>query len=178
MGRAHWRGVAAAAGDLDTVLPGLQAIVDAELAFLDDHWPADLPRHVIHADLFPDNVLMLGDRVTGLIDFYFAATDFRAYDLAVTHASWTFSDDGRTCDSARASALMRGYASEIDLSADEVAALPLLARGAALRFLLTRAHDWIHTPADALVTRKDPAPFLERLRRYQAADAADLFRTG
>ena len=116
--------------------------------------------------------------MTGLIDFYFAATDFRAYDLAVTHASWTFSDDGRTCDSARASALMRGYASEIDLSADEVAALPLLARGAALRFLLTRAHDWIHTPADALVTRKDPAPFLERLRRYQAADAADLFRAG
>ncbi|MGX5712863.1 homoserine kinase [Sphingopyxis terrae subsp. ummariensis] len=178
MGCAHWRSVATAAGDLDTVLPGLQAIVDAELAFLDDRWPTDLPRHVIHADLFPDNVLMLGDRVTGLIDFYFAATDFRAYDLAVTHASWTFSDDGRTCDGARASALMRGYASEIDLSADEVAALPLLARGAALRFLLTRAHDWIHTPADALVTRKNPAPFLERLRRYQAADAADLFRAG
>ncbi len=175
MGHRHWRGVAQATGDLDAVVPGLQAIVDAELAFLDARWPTNLPAHVIHADLFPDNVLMLGDEVTGLIDFYFAATDFRAYDVAVTHASWTFSADGNRCDSARAKALMRGYAREIALTDAEVAALPLLARGAALRFLLTRAHDWVHTPADALVTRKDPAPFLNRLRRYQADDAASLF---
>jgi len=175
MGHAHWRGVADATGDLDTVIPGLQRLVDEELAFLDLHWPADLPAHVIHADLFPDNVLMLGDRVTGLIDFYFAATDFRAYDVAVTHASWTFSTDGTRCDAGRAGALMRGYLCEIALSDAEVAALPLLARGASLRFLLTRAHDWVHTPADALVTRKDPAPFLSRLRRYQADDAASLF---
>jgi homoserine kinase type II len=118
---------------------------------------------------------MLGDTVTGLIDFYFAASDFRAYDVAVTHASWTFSDDGATCDTGRASALMRGYAKAVALSEAETAALPLLARGASLRFLLTRAHDWVHTPADALVTRKDPAPFLNRLRRYQAANAASLF---
>ncbi|MDK2761372.1 MAG: homoserine kinase [Sphingopyxis sp.] len=175
MGRPHWRGTADAAGNLDAVLPGLQAIVDDELAYLDRHWPTDLPAHVIHADLFPDNVLMLGDRVTGLIDFYFAATDFRAYDLVITHASWAFSSDGRDCDPALAQALMRGYAREVTLSDAETAALPILARGAALRFLLTRAHDWIHTPADALVTRKDPAPFLARLRRYSAADAADLF---
>jgi len=175
MGHHQWRGVAEATGDLDAVLPGLQATVDAELAWLDANWPADLPAHVIHADLFPDNVLMLGDHVTGLIDFYFAASDFRAYDVAVTHASWAFSDDGTCCDVERAQALMRGYAQEIDLSDAEVAALPLLARGASLRFLLTRAHDWVHTPADALVTRKDPAPFLNRLRRYQAADAASLF---
>ena len=175
MGHRHWRGVAAAAGDLNAVIPGLQVIVDDELAFLDAHWPTDLPAHVIHADLFPDNVLMLGDRVTGLIDFYFAASDYRAYDIAVTHASWTFSADGTQCDAARAAALMRGYARAVVLSDAERSALPLLARGASLRFLLTRAHDWIHTPADALVTRKDPAPFLARLRRYQAADAADLF---
>jgi len=175
MGHRHWRGVAAATGDLDTVIPGLQAVVDDELAYLDAHWPSGLPAHVIHADLFPDNVLMLGDTVTGLIDFYFAASDFRAYDVAVTHASWTFSNDGATCDTGRASALMRGYAKAVALSEAETAALPLLARGASLRFLLTRAHDWVHTPADALVTRKDPAPFLNRLRRYQAADAASLF---
>ena len=149
--------------------------MESELAFLSSHWPHDLPQSVIHADLFPDNVLMLGEHVTGLIDFYFAATDFRAYDVAVTHASWTFSGDGARCDAARARALMTGYASQITLTAPEQAALPLLARGAALRFLLTRAHDWVHTPADALVTRKDPSPFLERLRRYQAADVADLF---
>ena len=175
MGRAHWRGVAEATGNLDAVLPGLQAIVDDELAFLDANWPTDIPAHVIHADLFPDNVLMLGDTVTGLIDFYFAASDFRAYDVAVTHASWTFSDDGNRCSNAAARALMQGYLREVALSPDEIAALPLLARGATLRFLLTRAHDWVHTPADALVTRKDPSPFLNRLRRYQAADAAALF---
>ena len=175
MGHQHWRAVAEATGDLDAVMPGLQAIVDNELDYLDAHWPTGLPAHVIHADLFPDNVLMLGDRVTGLIDFYFAASDFRAYDLVITHASWAFSADGQHCDPARARAMMRGYAREITLSDVEVAALPLLARGASLRFLLTRAHDWVHTPADALVTRKDPSPFLARLQRYSAADAASLF---
>jgi len=175
MGHRHWRHVAEATGNLDVVLPGLQAIVDDELAWLDAHWPTDLPAHVIHADLFPDNVLMLGDRVTGLIDFYFAASDFRAYDLVITHASWAFSADGSHCDLSRAKALMRGYAREVTLSEAEVAALPLLARGASLRFLLTRAHDWVHTPADALVTRKDPSPFLARLQRYRATDAASLF---
>ncbi len=175
MGHRHWRSIADAAGNLDVVLPGLQAIVDDELAFLDAHWPAELPAHVIHADLFPDNVLTLGDRVTGLIDFYFAATDFRAYDVVITHGAWTFSDDGSLCDADLARALMRGYATQVALSDAEIAALPLLARGASLRFLLTRAHDWVHTPADALVTRKDPLPFLNRLRRYQAADAASLF---
>jgi homoserine kinase type II len=175
MGHRHWREVADATGNLDVVLPGLQALVDDELAYLEKHWPADLPTHVIHADLFPDNVLMLGDQVTGLIDFYFAASDFRAYDLVITHASWAFSADGSRCDPARAQALMRGYAREVALTDAEVAALPLLARGASLRFLLTRAHDWVHTPVDALVTRKDPSPFLARLQRYSAADAASLF---
>lgn len=175
MGHRHWRGIADTTGNFDAVIPGLQAVVDDELAYLDANWPADLPMHVIHADLFPDNVLMLGESVTGLIDFYFAATDYRAYDVAVTHASWTFSTDGSRCEADRAHALMRGYAREIELSPDEIAALPLLARGASLRFLLTRAHDWVHTPADALVTRKDPAPFLNRLLRYRAEDAASLF---
>ncbi len=175
MGHRHWRDIATATGHLDAVRPDLQAIVDEELAFVDAAWPTALPAHVIHADLFPDNVLMLGDRVTGLIDFYFAATDFRAYDLAITHAAWTFSADGRSCNPALAQALMRGYAREIVLSNAERAALPTLARGAALRFLLTRAHDWVHTPADALVTRKDPSPFLARLLRYRADDAPSLF---
>lgn len=175
MGHRHWRDIAAATRHLDAVRPGLQAVVDEELDFIDARWPIDLPTHVIHADLFPDNVLMLGKRVTGLIDFYFAATDFRAYDLAITHAAWTFSADGSSCDPALAQALMRGYAREIVLSDAECAALPTLARGAALRFLLTRAHDWVHTPADALVTRKDPSPFLARLLRYRTDDAASLF---
>lgn len=177
MGQHHWREMTATIGDLDQISQGLASIVSAELDYLDAHWPQDLPHHVIHGDLFPDNVLMLDDQVTGLIDFYFAATDYRAYDVAVTHAAWCFSADGTEFHADLAGALMRGYLSVVPLSDAEIAALPILARGAALRFLLTRAHDWIHTPADALVTRKDPAAFLRRLQRYQAADAAKLFAT-
>lgn len=175
MGQQHWRALADSIGDLDQISSGLAQIVSDELNYLDANWPQDLPRHVIHGDLFPDNVLMLDDHVTGLIDFYFAASDYRAYDVAVTHAAWCFSADGEEYHAAQAGALMRGYLSVVPLTEAEIAALPLLARGAALRFLLTRAHDWIHTPADALVTRKDPAAFLNRLRRYQADDAANLF---
>src|SRR3546814_16581526 len=105
---------------------------------------------------------MLGETVTGLIDFYFAATDFRAYDVAITHASWCFSDDGKRCDQGRASALMRGYLGEVALSDAEIAALPLLARGASLRLLLTPAHDWIHTPAGPLSPRQATSPLPTR----------------
>jgi homoserine kinase type II len=149
-------------GEIDPALPGL---VDAGLAAT-GHWPSGLPIATIHADLFPDNVLLLDGAVTGLIDFYFACTDARAYDVAVTHGAWCFSADGRQFFPERAAALMAGYASVITLSPAERAALPLLAAGAALRFTLTRAYDWINTPADALVTRKDPMAFARRMAWY------------
>ncbi|MGC4251887.1 MAG: homoserine kinase [Sphingobium sp.] len=170
-----WHDLAAKCGeDFDRIAPGLGARVAQELAFLDAHWPAGLPRAVIHADLFPDNVLMLGDEVTGLIDFYFSCTDIRAYDLAVTHSAWVFSHDGAIWHGDRAAALGAGYAETHGLSEAERAAFPVLCRGAALRFLLTRAYDWINTPADALVTRKDPLAFLRRLDFYAKADVAEL----
>ncbi|PZU13501.1 MAG: homoserine kinase [Sphingobium sp.] len=173
--RAGWHDLAAKCGDdFDRIAPGLSARVADELAFLDAYWPADLPRSVIHADLFPDNVLMLGDRVTGLIDFYFSCTDIRAYDLAVTHSAWVFSHDGATWHGDRAAALGAGYEGTHGLSDAEREAFPVLCRGAALRFLLTRAYDWINTPADALVTRKDPLAYLRRLDFYAKADPADL----
>lgn len=175
MGHHHWRTLAASIGNMDGIIAGLGTLVEEELSYLEANWPTDLPRHVIHADLFPDNVLMLGDEVTGLIDFYFAATDFRAYDVAITHAAWCFSPDGSDFHAIEAKALMRGYLSRVSLTEAEIKALPLLARGASLRFLLTRAHDWIHTPTGALVTRKDPAAFLRRLQRYQSDDAANMF---
>lgn len=172
---AGWHDLAAKCGDdFDGIAPGLKARVATELAFLDAHWPADLARSVIHADLFPDNVLMLGDAVTGLIDFYFSCTDIRAYDLAVTHSAWTFSNDGATYFADRAAAMGAGYAATHGLTEEERAAFPILCRGAALRFLLTRAYDWINTPADALVTRKDPLAFLRRLDFYASADPAVL----
>lgn len=170
-----WHALAARCGaDLDRVAPGLGARVADELAFLDAHWPADLPRSVIHADLFPDNVLMLGEAVTGLIDFYFSCTDIRAYDLAVTHSAWSFSNDGASWFGDRAVALAAGYADAHGLADAERAAFPVLCRGAALRFLLTRAFDWINTPGDALVTRKDPLAYLRRLDFYARATPADL----
>jgi len=173
--KAGWHDLARKCGaDFDQIAAGLAERVADELAYLDAHWPADLPRSVIHADLFPDNVLMLGDRVTGLIDFYFSCTDVRAYDLAITHSAWTFSHDGATFFGDRAVALGAGYAQAHGLTDAERAAFPVLCRGAALRFLLTRAYDWINTPADALVTRKDPLAYLRRLDFYANADAADL----
>ena len=130
---------------------------------------------MIHADLFPDNVLMLGDRVTGLIDYYFACNDIIAYDVAVTHAAWCFSADGSRFDARLSAALLGGYESVRPLSGAERAAMPILARGAAIRFLMTRAYDWMNTPAGALVTRKDPLAFARRLRFYADPAQAALF---
>ena len=166
LGLAGWHGLADRCGEqLDAIAPGLRQRVADELAWLDEHWPVDLPRATVHADLFPDNVLMLGDRVTGLIDFYFSCTEVRAWDLAVTHCAWAFAPD---YDEQVGAALIEGYDGEHPLLADERAAFPALARGACLRFLLTRAWDWLNTPADALVTRKDPLAFLKRLDHYAA----------
>lgn len=160
---------------LDNIQTGLEYRVRAELAYLDEHWPKDLARGVIHADLFPDNVLMQGDEVGGLIDFYFSCTDIRAYDLAIMHGAWCFSPDGETFEPSVAQALIDGYRASHGLTAEEYAALPVLARGAALRFLLTRAYDWINTPPTALVTRKDPLAYLRRLETYSHTAAATLF---
>lgn len=175
LGPEAWRVLAARCGEaVETIQPGLAARIADELAFLDAHWPRDLPRAVIHGDLFPDNVLMLGDTVTGMIDFYFACTEIRAWDLAVTHSAWAFSADGTHFDAPVGRALINGYDEAFGLTDAERSALPVLARGAALRFTLTRAWDWLNTPADALVTRKDPLAFLCRMDTY-AARGAEMF---
>jgi homoserine kinase type II len=169
LGPAGWHALADRCGaQLDQIASGLGDRVTRELSWLDVHWPTDLPRSVIHADLFPDNVLMLGDRVTGLIDFYFSCTEVRAWDLAVMHAAWCFGADGRRFEAALGEGLIAGYDAEHPLLPEERAAFPALARGACLRFLLTRAWDWLNTPADAMVTRKDPLAFLSRLDHYAA----------
>jgi homoserine kinase type II len=175
LGLAGWHELAARCGaDLDRIAPGLGARVAEELAWLDQAWPVALPHSVIHADLFPDNVLMRGDDVAGVIDFYFACRDIRAWDVAVTHAAWCFEDDGTHYHADRGAALLEGYRSTFALLPEEAAAFPALARGACLRFLLTRAWDWLNTPADALVTRKDPLAFLRRLDFYRDSRPADL----
>jgi homoserine kinase type II len=167
---AGWRALAERCGDLDAIRAGLGARIFAELDWLEANWPRHLPTAVIHADLFPDNVLMLGDEVSGVIDFYFACTDIRAWDVAVTHAAWCFENDGTGYHPDLGRALIAGYERQHGLSTEERLAFTILARGACLRFLLTRAFDWINTPAGALVTRKDPIAFLRRLDFYAEAD--------
>ncbi len=150
----------------DTVKPGLAETLDAELAQIEAAWPGDLPAGVIHADLFPDNVFFAGFELTGLIDFYFACNDLFSYDLAVCLNAWCFERTGEF-NITKAQQLLSSYREVRAFSAAELAALPLLARGAALRFLLTRLHDWLNRVEGALVKPKDPLEYLKKLRFHQ-----------
>jgi homoserine kinase type II len=141
--------------------------LETELAFLEASWPKGLPSGVIHADLFNDNVFFLHDRLSGLIDFYFACNDFFAYDVAICLNAWCFESDN-SFNATKARALLQAYDKVRELGDDERRVLPLLARGSALRFLLTRLYDWVHTPADALVKRKDPQEYLAKLRFHRS----------
>ena len=165
-----WAAILADAGTgaIGSIDPDLPALIEEALPQLIENWPEDLPRSIVHADLFPDNVLMLGSKVSALIDFYFACRDITVYDLAVTHVAWSFSPGGHGYQPDVGKALLEGYRSVRPLSQDENAALPLLAQGAAMRFVATRVQDWLDTPADALVTRKDPMDFARRLQFYRA----------
>ncbi len=151
----------------DSVLPGLVSAIRAELDLLEASWPRDLPGGVIHADLFPDNVFFLSNRLSGLIDFYFACNDFLAYDVAICLNAWCFEADG-ALNVTKARALLSGYQKVRPLSAAERAALPILARGSALRFLLTRLYDWLNVPPGALVAPKDPLEYWRKLRFHQS----------
>lgn len=177
MGREAWAQLLddCGADGLAAIDPALGDLVSRELPLICEQWPEHLPRSVIHADLFPDNVLMLGDRVSGLIDFYFACVDITAYDVAVAHAAWCFSNDGKHFYPDLSAALLDGYQHVRPILAEERAALPLLARAASLRFLATRAYDWTNTPADALVTPKDPMAFARRLAFYAEPCNAAVF---
>ncbi|MGO1076354.1 homoserine kinase [Inquilinus sp. CA228] len=164
---AGWRRLVADCADrADTVTPGLAEGITRELAFLETHWPADLPAGLIHADLFPDNVFFRDGRLSGLIDFYFACTDMLAYDLSICLNAWCFEPDG-AFNVTKARALLSGYRAERPLSPAEVAALPILARGNALRFLLTRLYDWLNHPPGAFVRPKDPLEYWRKLRFHQ-----------
>ncbi|WP_421994268.1 homoserine kinase [Reyranella sp.] len=153
--------------------PALAHELEDELVFFEAGWPDGLPSGVIHADLFNDNVFFLHDRLSGLIDFYFACNDAFAYDVAICLNAWCFEPD-MSFNATKARALLQGYERARPLEPEERRQLPLLARGAALRFLLTRLYDWVHTPEGALVKRKDPREYLDRLRFHRGtASIAD-----
>ena len=164
---AGWRALFDAVADTaGRVHAGLGDEIARELDYLETHWPDSLPAGVIHADLFPDNVLFLRDRLSGVIDFYFACNDVFAYDLAICLNAWCFEPD-IAFNITKARALLAAYCDVRPIDAGEFAALPLLARGAALRFLLTRLNDWLNVPEGALVRPKDPLEYLRRLRFHQ-----------
>ncbi|HET6925947.1 MAG TPA: homoserine kinase [Hyphomicrobiaceae bacterium] len=161
----------------DEIAPGLGATIEQELDHLARNWPTDLALGVIHADLFPDNVFFLGDQLSGLIDFYFACTDALIYDIAIALNAWCFESD-HSFNMTKGQALLKGYQAIRGLKPEERRALPLLARAAALRFLLTRAHDWLHTSAEALVKRKDPLEYLRRLKFHRTIVSASEYGLG
>ncbi|HXX08516.1 MAG TPA: homoserine kinase [Pseudolabrys sp.] len=155
----------------DSVRQGLCAEIAKELDALEKSWPRDLPQGVIHADLFPDNVFFLGDKLSGLIDFYFACTDTLAYDVMICLNAWCFESD-HSYNVTKGRALLNSYGKVRALSAPERAVLPILARGAAMRFLLTRLVDWLAVPDGALVRPKDPLEYYRKLRFHQSVKSA------
>jgi len=172
LSQPSWRPLLGMSGArADEVAPGLFAELAGELDRLDAEWPSGLRQGVVHADLFPDNVLFLGGELSGLIDFYFACNDALAYDLAVCLNAWCFEPDG-AFNATKGRALLAGYDRTRALSPDETEALPVLARGAAMRFLLTRLYDWLTVPEGALVTRKDPLEYLRKLRFHRRVSTA------
>lgn len=166
---AGWRPLFdAAGGRADGLQHGLSAFIAAELDLLESGvWPSDLPQGVIHADLFPDNVFFLGDQLSGIIDFTFACNDLLAYDVAICLNAWCFETD-HAFNVTKARAFLSAYGRERKLSDAEQDALPLLARGAAMRFLLTRLVDWLNVPPGALVRPKDPLEYVRKLRFHQS----------
>jgi homoserine kinase type II len=166
LGPAGWMKLAADTKErADTVQAGLAALIEETLKELSD-WPTELPSGVIHADLFPDNVLFVEGKISGLIDFYFACNDSLAYDIAVMLNAWCFEGDG-AFNITKGQALLAAYQQQRRLTADEITALPVLARGAALRFLLTRLFDWLNPDPTALVRPKDPRDYVKRLRFHR-----------
>ncbi|KQV43647.1 MULTISPECIES: homoserine kinase [unclassified Rhizobium] len=161
----------------DEVLAGLREEITGELDVLEAAWPKDLPAGVIHADLFPDNVFFLGDDLSGLIDFYFACNDFLAYDVSVCLNAWCFEKDG-AFNITKGTALLAGYNAVRPLSPAEIEALPLLCRGSALRFFLTRLYDWLMTPPGALVVKKDPLEYLRKLQFHRTVKSAAEYGLG
>lgn len=167
-----WRPLAEQAGaDADKVSPGLAQRVMAEIAVHEARWPQHLPGGVIHADLFPNNVFFIGEKLSGVIDFYFACTDAYAYDLAICLNSWCFEADS-SFNLTKGQAMLAGYESVRQLGEAEVAALPALCRGSALRFLLTRLVDWLNVPPGALVKPHDPLEYDRKLAFHQRVSDA------
>jgi homoserine kinase type II len=175
LGQPYWAPMFAnLTGDAEKLKPGLAAVIAGDLELLARKWPSGLPQGVIHADYFPDNVFFQAGQFSAAFDFYFACTDALAYDIAVALNAWCFEPDG-SFNITAARGLVGGYESRRKLSDAERAALPILAHGAAMRFFLTRLHDWHATPAGALVKPKDPLEYERKLAVHRSSPDLVLF---
>jgi homoserine kinase type II len=173
-----WKGLfQAVEARADSVMPGIASEIEDELVDIARHWPKALPTGIIHADLFPDNVFFLGEQLSGIIDFYFACEDFLAYDIAIALNAWCFEPDS-AFNVTKARGLLNAYGKVRPLDDTELMALPLLARGAALRFLLTRLYDWLNRPEGALVKPKDPREYLKKLRFHRQVKGPEAYGLG
>jgi len=158
----------------DEVITGLGAMIQAELDYLKQSWPQDLPAGVIHADLFTDNVFFLQNRISGIIDFYFACNDLFAYDIAICLNAWCFEPDW-SFNTTKARALFKSYIDVRPMTANEFSNMPVLCRGASMRFLLTRLFDWLNVPKGAMVTPKDPGEYIAKLKFHQGIKDVALY---
>lgn len=154
-------------GDVNSIEPDLRQLIEEELNYIETHWPEGLPAGIIHADLFPDNVFFLNNEISGLIDFYFACSDFFIFDLAITLNAWCFEPD-LSFNVTKASRLLEAYSRSRPIEKAEITALPVVSRAAALRFLLTRTHDWLVINEGALVAKKDPKEYIRKLKFHQS----------
>lgn len=169
MGVSAWRSLfSEMSGHMEKEFPGLEDELRVSLEQIEAKWPKKqaLPDGVIHADIFPDNVFFQGEKLSGILDFYFACNDFFAYDLAIALNAWCF-EHGTEFNITKAKRLLSGYNSERVMTKEEVEYLPILAAGASLRFLLTRLYDWLHRVEGAMVVPKDPTEYLQKLRFHQ-----------
>ncbi len=158
----------------DAVASGLSKLIEDELTYLEANWPKGLQTGVIHADLFPDNVFFLKDKLSGIIDFYFACNDVLAYDIAICINAWCFEAD-HSFNVTKAQAMLKGYNSVRQMTENEIQALPILCRGSSLRFLLTRLYDWLNVPEGAMVTPKNPAEYIAKLKFHQSVKKASEY---
>lgn len=170
-----WRPLYEMSGERsEEVTSGLCKLIEEELDFLEANWPSELPSGVIHADLFPDNVFFLKNQLSGIIDFYFACNDLLAYDVAICINAWCFEND-HAFNVTKANAMLKGYCEVRALEVEEYNTLPILCRGSALRFLLTRLYDWLNVPPGAMVTPKNPSEYISKLRFHQSVKSASEY---
>ncbi len=156
---------------VDNIAPNLMDLIERELDFLNKNWDMNLPTGIIHGDLFPDNVLFSDDKLSGIIDFAFACNDYLAYDIAICLNAWCFEND-ESFNVTKSMAFLKGYNDVRQLTNEEKTALPILARGASMRFLLSRCYDWLNPVDGAISIPKNPLEYYQKLKFHQCVKGA------